>query len=116
LTTREAVLRALLERGGFVSGEELARRLGLTRAAVAKTVGRLRAAGYEIESIPHRGHRLVRPSSLLVPGEVLEGLETRELGRSIHFDRVVPSTQQLARTLAEDGAPHGTMVIAGGEQ
>ncbi len=41
-------LLAALDGGGLVSGAELGRRLGLSRAAVAKHVARLRAAGWPI--------------------------------------------------------------------
>ena len=44
--------------GGFVSGEEISRRLGTTRAAVWKQVRSLRRQGYEIEAMRGAGYRL----------------------------------------------------------
>lgn len=107
-----AVLRRLAATADFVSGESLATELGLSRAAVSKAVARLRDDGYEIESSPRVGHRLVaRPDRLIAP-EVLEGLETAHLGRHVaHFERT-ESTQPIARDLADAGAPHGTLVVA----
>lgn len=107
-----AILRRLASTPGFVSGESLAAELGLSRAAVSKAVARLREDGYEVESSPRVGHRLVsRPDRLIAP-EVLDGLETTHLGRYVaHFDRT-RSTQPIARDLADAGAPHGTLVVA----
>ncbi len=59
--------RALLQRlaRGPVSGDVLAGEAGLTRAAVWKRVGALRAAGIAIEAAPGRGYRLAQPLDLL---------------------------------------------------
>ena len=40
------------------------------RAAIAKAAAALRALGYDIESVPHLGHRLRRAPDLLLPAEV----------------------------------------------
>ena len=49
--------RSLLEQlgEGPVSGDTLARRAGLTRAAIWKRIGALREAGIEVEASPGRG-------------------------------------------------------------
>ena len=49
MSTRRGILAALEEAGGFVSGEDLAARLGISRAAVWKHVAALKHGGYEIE-------------------------------------------------------------------
>ena len=51
-------LLALLRQGRYVSGAELGAALGVTRAAVSKAVTGLKREGYEIDSVPNRGHRL----------------------------------------------------------
>ncbi|MCC7365050.1 MAG: biotin--[acetyl-CoA-carboxylase] ligase [Dehalococcoidia bacterium] len=110
--TELGVLRALEAHDGFVSGEELGAALGVTRAAVAKAVAELRALGYVLESSTRRGHRLAGRTELLVPWEVAAGLETAHFGQVSHHYREAASTQAIARSLAEDGAPHGTLVVA----
>ncbi len=47
--------------GQFVSGEHLAERAGCSRAAIAKKVEQLRAAGVLIEARPRAGYRLAYP-------------------------------------------------------
>ena len=44
--------------GAFVSGSEIARQLGLTRAAVWKCICQLKEDGWEIEAVRNRGYRL----------------------------------------------------------
>jgi len=60
MTTRSEVLRLLAD-GGFHSGTDLGRQLGITRAAVCKTVGALAGAGLDIHRVTGRGYRLPQP-------------------------------------------------------
>ena len=54
--TKDLVLETLWANADEnLSGEELASRLSLSRAAVWKAVEQLRAEGYLIESAPRRG-------------------------------------------------------------
>ena len=56
---KEAVLARLRQTGdGTVSGQELARELGITRTAVWKIVRGLQREGYRIAAVPNRGYRL----------------------------------------------------------
>ncbi|HET8818997.1 MAG TPA: biotin--[acetyl-CoA-carboxylase] ligase [Xanthomonadaceae bacterium] len=59
--------RGLLEQleEGPVSGDVLARRAGVTRAAIWKRIDALRAAGVEIDAAPGHGYRLRQPLTLL---------------------------------------------------
>jgi BirA family biotin operon repressor/biotin-[acetyl-CoA-carboxylase] ligase len=97
---------------GFVSGEEIARHLKMTRTAVWKKVQHLRAAGYEIEASRRLGYHLVQAPDLLTPEEVLPGLETRTFGRRIHYFPALPSTNTEAYQLALQGGREGEIVIA----
>ena len=58
MTAKDELLRLLRQTDAYLSGEELSRRLGVTRAAVWKNMELLRAEGYTIESAPRRGYRL----------------------------------------------------------
>ena len=40
------------------------------------------------------------------------GLTTKRLGRQIHYEETVDSTQKIALQMSFDGAPEGTIVIA----
>lgn len=114
MTTREKLLDALKSQAGnFVSGEALSRELGISRSAVSKHVAALKSTGYHIQSSPGKGHALSDPPDLLLPGEIRHGLETRVFGRSrIEYHDLIPSTNDMAKTLAAQGAVEGTVVIA----
>ncbi len=105
------LLQALRE-GGHISGEELGRRLNMTRTAIWKRVNRLRGLGYEIASSPRRGYSLVSAPDLLLPEEIEPGLRTKIFGRPIIFYSELSSTQDTAKELARKGAEEGTVIIA----
>lgn len=109
--TLQQVLRCLLS-GGTVSGEAIARELGVTRAAVFKQIEQLRALGFEVESVPRQGYRLGdMPDSLLAP-VVQHGLDTAWAGCEVVHHACIGSTNREARLLATEGAKHGTLVLA----
>ena len=56
VSTRQALLQALSSAGGsYVSGQQLAETLGVSRAAVHKAAAALTAQGYALEAAPRRG-------------------------------------------------------------
>jgi BirA family biotin operon repressor/biotin-[acetyl-CoA-carboxylase] ligase len=107
-----AVLEVLKDAAEPISGEKLAARLGLSRAAVWKRVHRLKEQGYVIEGSPRRGYRLLAVPDKLLPAEVLADLQTRFFtGPLYHFD-ILDSTNDLAKDMAAQGAPEGALVVA----
>jgi BirA family biotin operon repressor/biotin-[acetyl-CoA-carboxylase] ligase len=111
--SEEMVLAFLAEAAdAFVSGEAISGKLGLSRAAVWKHVGALRGQGYRIEAVPARGYRLVAIPDRLGPLEVGPLLNTHDLGQVLHHSEELPSTNDRARELADEGAEHGEVVIA----
>ena len=60
-------LQQLLEsnKSTFLSGEEIARRLGVSRNAVWKAIKALQAEGYPIEGVPNKGYCLAASSDVL---------------------------------------------------
>lgn len=107
-------LRQILERhdGRFVSGEEISRALGKTRAAVWKQVQGLRKRGYSIEGTRGEGYRLVGKPDLVEPGELSSRLPPETIFRAFEHFPVTDSTNSRATGLAEKGAPEGTVVTA----
>jgi BirA family biotin operon repressor/biotin-[acetyl-CoA-carboxylase] ligase len=98
-----------------VSGAEIGRRVGISRAAVWKHVARLRRAGYRIEGTPACGYRLLESPSPVTPSEIAAHLRSKVLGRVIRYDETVDSTNRVARELARSGAVEGTVVVADGQ-
>lgn len=111
--TREELLTLLREqRGTFVSGEFLSRRLGMSRSAVWKQMAQLRGSGFEIEAVPSRGYRLCHNPDLLLATEIAAGLGTRCIGRELQCHDSVDSTNLRAWQCGEGEAVEGTVVIA----
>ncbi len=110
---KEEILRRLASaRPGRISGQELGRELGVTRAAVWKAIDALRAEGFEIESAPGGGYRL-----LTLPGQVHRALiqsrlTTRALGRTMTVLDEAGSTNAVLRERAVVGGVHGETVLA----
>jgi len=110
---KEEILRILWQnKGDYVSGEQISNTLAVSRTAVWKQIKNLRAEGYLIKSSPRAGYCLWKKPDLLLPEEIKRGLATRWLGREIHYERSIDSTNNLAKKLAAQGAPEGTLVIA----
>ena len=111
MSSREAVLSLLRGEEGFLSGQELSRRLGLTRAAVWKAVDALRREGYEIEARTGLGYRLSAAPDALTEAEIRSFLgPTRLVGRELRCFEELDSTNNYLKPLPE--APDGLAVTA----
>ncbi len=112
--SRGTVLELLRGGGGeFLSGEELSRRLGLSRAAVWKAVDALRREGYVIEARTGLGYRLAAAPDAMTEAEIRSFLgETALVGRELRCFDSLDSTNLQAKRLAQEGAPDGTVVTA----
>lgn len=112
MSHRQGILDALGAGDEPVSGQALAARLGITRAAVWKHVEALKSAGYRIESTRAKGYRLVSAPDRL-GAEVLSSLRAgRRLGSNVLVLDVTRSTNSDALALGRQGAPEGTVVLA----
>ncbi|WP_332693261.1 biotin--[acetyl-CoA-carboxylase] ligase [Halalkalibacter lacteus] len=110
---KEKLLRVFAEHPGqFVSGEMISRQLGCSRTAIWKHIDELRKNGYELESAPRKGYRLVRKGDGIKPHEVKVALQTTRLGRDITYLDATESTQIVAHKLAQDGIGEGHLVLA----
>lgn len=94
----------------YISGAELARRLDVSRTAVWKAMGQLRAQGYLIESVTNKGYRLSPCSDVLSAAGVEKYLKTQSL--SIRVVDEVDSTNSVLKRMAAEGAPQGSVLIA----
>ena len=65
MTTKTEVLRVLMNSKEYVSGEEISKRLGVSRAAVNLAVNSLRSSGYVISSSTNKGYLLEYAPDLL---------------------------------------------------
>ena len=105
VSTRQALLQALSAAGGsYVSGQQLAETLGVSRAAVHKAAAALTAQGYALEAAPRRGYRLAG-------GDPFCAEAIGDYPAPIYLYDTLESSNRTAKLLALDGAPHGTLVL-----
>lgn len=109
---RTEILTMLRQTDGYVSGQELCRRFGVSRTAVWKIINGLKEQGYEIDSLPHKGYRLNGIPDILSESEIVSRMETKWLGRKVVYFQETDSTNTQAKRLAEEGAESGTLVVA----
>jgi len=110
---KSEILKFLRESAGnFVSGSNLADRLGISRTGIWKHIQQLKNMGYEILSHPKGGYKLIEIPDSLRQGEIVPNLETDWLGREYHYLETTTSTNDQALLLAAQGAPNGTVVVA----
>lgn len=106
------ILRLLRESEGYLSGQQLSERFGVSRAAVWKVISGLREEGYQVEAVRKKGYRIVESPDILTKEELESLMQTRWAGRKILYYDETDSTNRRIRQAADDGAPHGTLAVA----
>ncbi|KAA0550234.1 biotin--[acetyl-CoA-carboxylase] ligase [Bacillus sp. BGMRC 2118] len=110
---REKLLEVFTQaEGEFVSGQKLSEAIGCSRTAVWKHIEDLRKEGYELEAVRRKGYRITMKPEKVTSNEIQLGLATKYIGRTIHYEETVESTQKIAHKLSYDNKPEGTIVVA----
>ena len=111
MNTAEMILNDL-RRGGYVSGQEISDRLGISRSGVSKQIKSLRERGYDIDSVTNRGYRLIGEPDEISQKRIESMLETLYIGRPTELLEEVDSTNDEIKRRARAGAEQGLVVIA----
>src|SRR5262249_59876503 len=82
-----------------VSGERLARDLGVSHSTLLRWVDKLRHAGIEIRGELFTGYRLVRLPDVLLPPLIRPRLHTTPIGRNLYHFYQVDSTHLFSSPL-----------------
>jgi BirA family biotin operon repressor/biotin-[acetyl-CoA-carboxylase] ligase len=77
-----------------------------------KHIQELKDSGYDIAAVPHLGYRLESCPDRLFVFEVARNLNTKFIGKKIHYFDYLASTMDLAMQLGMNGALNGTLVLA----
>ncbi len=113
MSTKNDILAVLeSERERFVSGQELAEKLNISRTAVWKAVKSLEESGHRILAVTNKGYRLDPESNLLSEEGVRVNLFQKYKSCPIMVLGTTDSTNTQAKKLAADGAKHGTLILA----
>ncbi|MEH7331356.1 biotin--[acetyl-CoA-carboxylase] ligase [Neobacillus drentensis] len=110
---RKELLDAFTNAGeDYLSGQHLADLIGCSRTAVWKHIEELRKEGFELEAVRKKGYRIVKTPEKITANEIRLGLTTDFIGRNIHYEESVESTQKIAHRFASEEVPEGTVIIA----
>lgn len=109
---KEEILRLLRSADGYISGQELCNRFGVSRTAVWKAINQLKEAGYEIEAQQNKGYRLMTAPDLMTEAEIKSLMHTDWVAKEVLYFDTIDSTNTKAQELAEKGYPSGTLVVA----
>ena len=104
----------LKEADDHISGQQLCEQFQVSRTAVWKVVNQLKEEGYQVEAVRNKGYRIIESPDVLTREElaVQIGDATRWAGQEIVCFTETDSTNVRARKLGENGAAHGTLVVA----
>ncbi len=110
---KNKIIEILLNKDNeFISGEELSKILGISRAGIWKHIKSLKEEGYNIQSVNRKGYRLIeKPTDILTNQSIGHALNTKFIGKNIiHFD-TIDSTNDYAKKIANE-EEEGTVVIS----
>ena len=99
-SSRERILSLLEQnRGVFVSGEQIAEQLNISRNSVWKAVRALRKEGYKIAAVTNRGYNLTEDNDKLSVQGIRQYLQIPENACRIQVYKELPSTNLTAKEL-----------------
>jgi BirA family biotin operon repressor/biotin-[acetyl-CoA-carboxylase] ligase len=106
------VLKELRGAAGFISGDHIAGKLGVSRTAVWKYMNQLERYGYDIDKSKGKGYRLVNTPDRLYAWEIDRYRTSATIGSKIIHRENLDSTNSFAFSQAMGGEPEGTCVVA----
>ena len=112
MSTKSRLLELLEQnRGKYLSGNELAKMLDVSRTAVWKGMKSLQQEGYSITAVTNKGYLLEEDNNILSEEAVRLQLKNTEV--LVEVWKEIASTNQRMKQLAvEKKLPHGSVVVA----
>ena len=66
------ILKMLREADGYISGQQLCEKFGVSRTAVWKVIRQLQEEGYEVEAVRNKGYRIIDSPDVMTKEELEE--------------------------------------------
>ena len=109
----DALLTLLIENSTIViSGAKIAKEIGVRRQTVWRWVQKLRELGVKVKGHAGSGYHCERVPDALVPRLLAPQLSGTPFAKHIYHFFKIDSTNNAALQLAQQGEPHGAVVIA----
>lgn len=113
LNVKHSVLEILeYGKGHYLSGEELAGQLSVSRSAVWKAVKSLQKDGYSISAVSNKGYCLTTDNDILSEQSISKYLSYTDSPFRIQVCKTVDSTNTALKKLGSQGEPEGTVLVA----
>lgn len=109
--TKYRILDILIKnKGDFISGEILSKKLNVSRTAIWKGVKSLKDKGYNITGVNNKGYCLMEDNNIS-DYEIKNAIKCKEIGEKILYFKQIDSTNTYLKKEAEN-LEHGCVVIA----
>jgi BirA family biotin operon repressor/biotin-[acetyl-CoA-carboxylase] ligase len=95
-----------------ISGQKIAKEMGVARSSVWWWTQRLRALGVRVKGQPGTGYRIERVPDVLSPNLLRRHLRNSSFGKRVYHFFKTSSTNAVAFELGQAGEPHGAVVVA----
>lgn len=113
MSTKDSVLNALENsQDSFLSGEELSKKLGISRTAVWKAINALRQEGYAVEAVTNRGYLLLREQWKITEDSFKACLPAEYKNIKIHIYDTLDSTNIKAKQIAAENGEDRAVIMA----
>lgn len=112
MALKNDILYELLSSSDYISGEELARKFGKSRAAVWKAIKSLSAEGYDIDAVTNKGYKLTE-SNNLISAESIKAKLKKDID-VIYYPTIDSTNTQCKRLLTE--GKEGVFLVTADEQ
>lgn len=106
------ILDILKKEKKFISGENIAKTLSVSRTAIWKNISKLKNMGYEIISVTNKGYKLIDNQNIYNEFEIKGLLKTRIFGKVCHFFDEIGSTNDFAKEITKYDTKEGTIVVS----
>lgn len=112
MTKNKILLMLENRRGEYLSGQELASELGLSRNAVWKAVKALKEDGVQISSVKNRGYMLAADFDPLTEDAIARELSERGAACELRLLKTVDSTNTYSKRLALESPKEPILIVS----
>lgn len=112
MSTKDKVLELLQKSEEYISGEDIANRLGISRTAVWKAIKSLRDNEFEISANTNKGYFLNKGKDIISVYGIKSFLKEKYKENPIFVYDTIDSTNWEAKRISMEGAVHGTIIVS----
>lgn len=109
MSLKDEIIFALLNTTDYISGEELAKKFGKSRAAVWKSIKSLINEGYEIDAVTNKGYKLIENGNIISAPSIKKYINN---DIEVIYYPTIDSTNNCCKRLLAEGRNGEFLVVA----